>query len=178
MKIKIYAKSHTLNIWVYIILNKFNDLEFVERENNLAKILGITSQSEIKKIKEASFIAFGRTLGVESFEDGCKKLGISTELPKIFGLDLVSTNKFLAEYKLNVIIKALNEGWYPNWEDANEYKYWPYFNMNKNGGFSCWYTLYYLTPSTSVPSALLLKSSELAYYCGVKFTPLYKDFYQ
>jgi hypothetical protein len=174
MKIKnnLYAKSHTINVWVKIILDKFNDLNFDNRENELANILGITSNSEIKKIKEASIIAFGRTLKVESYEDACNKLGVPIIYPQFINIDLKIAKRFLSEYKLTIIIKALNEGWYPNWNDSNEYKYMPYFKI-ENEGFSFWYTFYYTT--TFVPSALLYKSNDLAIYSGIIFSDLYKD---
>ncbi len=138
----IYSKNHTINVWVKIISEKFNDLDFNNRENELALILNITSKAEIKKIKEASFIVFGRKLGVESFEDACIKLGQSTILPSFIGLNDELSNKFISEYKLTIIIKALNEGWYPNWGNSGEYKYIPYFNMTA-GGLSFWNSFLY-----------------------------------
>lgn len=173
-----YSKTHTINVWVKIILDKFNDINFDKREVNIAKILGITSNPEINKIKEASLIAFGKTLGIETFEDACNKIGKSTNIPKLVELDIEIAIRFISEYKLIVIIRALNEGWYPNWSNTNEYKYFPYFNMTDGDcGFSYWDT-YYFDTNANVPSALLLKTSELALYCGQKFLPLYKDYYK
>src|SRR5690606_14282346 len=36
------------------------------------------------------------------------------------------------------IVKALNEGWTPDWSDSNEWKYYPWFKMGSpsGGGFS------------------------------------------
>lgn len=175
MKIKLYAKTHSVNMWTKIILTKFSDLEFNGRQNNIAKILGIISNAEINKIKEASLSVFGKSIGVESFNDACLKLGLDNKLPTFNGLDSHLSKKFLAEYQLIIIIKALNEGWYPNWEDSNQYKYSPYFNMPC--GFSYWHTGSYVT-NTSVPSALLVKSNELDMYCSQKFSSLYKDYFK
>ena len=36
--------------------------------------------------------------------------------------------------KLLNIVKVFNQGWIPDWDNKNEYKYYPYFYMNKNGG--------------------------------------------
>lgn len=174
-KTNYYTKSHTINVWVKVITNKFNDLEVNNREINIAKILGITSNAEIKKIKEASLIVFGKSLGVETFEDACIKLGLTNKLPTFIGLDSQMTNKFIAEYQLIIIIKALNEGWYPNWEDINQYKYSSYFNTSC--GFSYWLTFYDNT-ITYVPSALYVKSNDLAMYCAQKFYSLYEDYFK
>jgi|ERR1035437_2350987 hypothetical protein len=166
-----YSKSHTVNVWTKIIIDKFNEIGFNEREKHIATILSITSKAEIAKIKQASFNAFGKSLGIESFEDACVKLGVSNDSPKIIGIGDKLANKFIAEYKLTIIIKALNNGWYPNWTDATEYKYWSWFDLSE--GFSYCYASYF-SSDTSVPSALLLKSRELVLYCGEKFLPLYK----
>ncbi len=170
-----YSKSHSVNIWTKVILDKFNIIEFINREKHIATILGITSKAELTKIKQASFNAFGKSLGIESFEDACIKLGISSDLPKIIGIGDKITNKFLAEHQLTTIIKALNNGWYPNWNDSTEYKYWAWFNLSC--GFS-YYDVYYSTTLATAPSALCLKSNELALYCSQKFLHLYKDYYE
>lgn len=175
MSVKISSKTHTLDNWVKIILTKFNDIAFQKRGENVAKILGITSKSEMKKINVASLIAYGRRLGVESFEMACDKLGISNSLPNFTGLDSNLSNRFLSEYKLIIIIKALNEGWYPNWENENEYKWMNYFQMKD--GFSYWDTHFYIT-TTIVPSALCLKNKELAEYCALRFYKLYEEYYK
>ncbi len=174
-KINPYSKTHTIKAWVTVIETKFNDVDFISGEQNIAKILSITSNTEIKKIKEALLIVYGRKLGVETFDDACNKLGLSTKLPIITGMDDKTVKKHLAEYQLSVIIKALNQGWYPDWNNPNQYKYFPYFTMVARCGFSSFSTDCYYT-NTIVPSALLLYSSALATYCGLKFIGLYQDY--
>jgi hypothetical protein len=171
--INMFTKTHTINVWSKIILKKFNYIPFSNRENHIADIFNVTSKSEIAKIKKASLIAFGKTLGIETFEDACKKLGKVFPIPQ---LDVEYDKKLIAQYKLIIIIKVLNEGWYPNWQDSNERKYYPYFNMT-DGGFSYWNTGYHTT-HTDVPSALYLKSEDLVLYCVLKFIDLYKDLYE
>ena len=78
---------------------------------------------------------------VTSFEDACKILG---ESPK---------NKTPYE-KLCIIIKALNDGWWPNFNDGNEYNTHMY-----------------------VPSALYFKTRELAEYAAEIALDEYKEFY-
>ena len=89
--------------------------------------------------------------------------------------ELEKSKKGIAFDKLVIIIKVLNNGWYPNWEDETEIKWVNYFQMK--GGFSYWYTDNYLTYAT-VPSALCLKSEELAKYMIEHYLYLYKDLYE
>ena len=108
---------------------------------------------------------------VKSFIDACDVLGISKELPS-FLRD--APKRYIALYKLETTIKALNEGYWPNWENENEFKYWNWFKMK--GGFSSYRTYYYYT-YTTVPSALYFKSRDLAYYVGNYFIEEYKNLY-
>ncbi len=78
-----------------------------------------------------------------------------------------------AHMKLTLLAKILNQGWEPNWDNSNEYKWYPYFDMRAGVGFSsadcgCWY------PGTCVGSRLCFKSKELAMYAGTQFVELYK----
>lgn len=61
---------------------------------------------------------------VKSFEDACQVLGISTNVPEVKGLPRKHQKAIIANYKLIVIAEALNEGWKPNWQDSDEYKYY------------------------------------------------------
>lgn len=106
---------------------------------------------------------------VKSFKDACSVLGIHPE--SVYSTS--DTKDEIAFKKLKVIIKALNEGWYPNWDNSNEAKYFNYFNMER--GFSSYATNYNST-TTSVPSALYLRTRELAQYCAKIAYEEYKDY--
>lgn len=108
---------------------------------------------------------------VNSFEDACKVLDIDKE--DVFNPKFDSPND-IAFKKLKVIIKALNQGWYPNWENENEYKYWVWWTMK--GGFS-YYTVIYYAASTAVPSALCLKTRELTEHASKIAYKEYKEYY-
>jgi hypothetical protein len=76
--------------------------------------------------------------------------------------------------KLVIIIKALNEGWKPNWNDRSECKYYPWFDLES--GFvlrsvSCNREI------SSVGYRLCFKSETLAKYAAAQFVDLYKDFF-
>lgn len=113
---------------------------------------------------------------VKSFEDACQVLGISTNVPEVKGLPRKHQKAIIANYKLIVIAEALNEGWKPNWQDSDEYKYYPWFDMSNPAGVGFSYA--YNTASTAtanVGSRLCLKNRELAIYFGQTFTDLFND---
>lgn len=113
---------------------------------------------------------------VKSFEDACQVLGISTNVPEVKGLPRKHQKAIIANYKLIVIAEALNEGWKPNWQDSDEYKYYPWFDMSNPAGVGYSYT-YNAASNTlaNVGSRLCLKNRELAIYFGQTFTDLFND---
>lgn len=113
---------------------------------------------------------------VKSFEDACQVLGISTNVPEVKGLPRKHQKAIIANYKLIVIAEALNEGWKPNWQDSDEYKYYPWFDMSNPAGVGYSYangTASYT--SAHFGSRLCLKNRELAIYFGQTFTDLFND---
>ncbi|GAB1462198.1 hypothetical protein [Pedobacter sp.] len=108
---------------------------------------------------------------IKTFEDACKVLGISETV----GQNLNSTTDEIAYKKLKVIVKALNGDWKADWNNYDQRKYYPYFDMSVSG-FSSHYYSYYDRDSSSVSSRLCFKSRELAEYAGKQFVDLYKAF--
>ena len=104
-------------------------------------------------------------LGKSNFEIACEKLGVEPIIPD--GL----SRSMQALFQLEKIIEVANEGWYPDFENENEYKYFPYFYM-ENGCqvfhcVHCWVSL------ATVPATSLFKSRELAEYAGTQFIDIY-----
>lgn len=113
---------------------------------------------------------------VKSFEDACQVLGISTNVPEVKGLPRKHQKAIIANYKLIVIAEALNEGWKPNWQDSDEYKYYPWFDMSNPAGVGYSYTTNAASSTAaSFGSRLCLKNRELAIYFGQTFTDLFND---
>lgn len=113
---------------------------------------------------------------VKSFEDACQVLGISTNVPEVKGLPRKHQKAIIANYKLIVIAEALNEGWKPNWQDSDEYKYYPWFDMSNPAGVGYSYTYYTAShTAANIGSRLCLKNRELAIYFGQTFTDLFND---
>jgi len=76
---------------------------------------------------------------------------------------------------LKLLAVSLNEGWTPNWSNYNEYKYYPWFELDGSSGFR--YGGYDRRHSGSaVGSRLCFKSRELAEYAGKQFIEVYKQF--
>lgn len=113
---------------------------------------------------------------VKSFEDACQVLGISTNVPEVKGLPRKHQKAIIANYKLIVIAEALNEGWKPNWQDSDEYKYYPWFDMSNPAGVGFSYTDNAASYTAAyLGSRLCLKNRELAIYFGQTFTDLFND---
>lgn len=101
---------------------------------------------------------------VKSFADACKLLNIKED----------SIHK---RDRILIIIKALNEGWKPNWTDHNEYKYWNYFEYNIRGVFSFFNSNGHPN-GAHLSSALYLKNKDLAAYAVKIGLKEYQDHYE
>lgn len=115
---------------------------------------------------------------VKSYEDACRELGLDPEdLPEVENCEPEDRTSIIAFYKLTIIARALNEGWTPNWQDPDEYKYFPWFNMTNPAGFV--YANTYTTATatiTNIGSRLCLKTRELATYFGKQFEKLWAEY--
>ena len=127
---------------------------------------------EAKKSKSKSI-----TDRVKSFEDACQELGyggtVSIEVPKVLDGDKDSIGAYA---KLIIIVRALNEGWTPDWNDTNEYKYYPWMEYKSGVGFSCLDFVNSFSGS-GVGSRLCFKTRELAEYAAKQFQDLYNEFF-
>ncbi len=108
---------------------------------------------------------------VKTFEDACLEVGeVSTS--DRFSQGSPDDNAY---QKLKVIVRALNEGWKPNWDNSSQYKWYPWFYLN-SAGFRFDGSLYgYSASHSSGGSRLCFSSEALATYAGKKFEYIYKD---
>lgn len=117
---------------------------------------------------------------VKTYEDACKVLGvepINEQNAKAQGF----RSDEIARRKLETIAAALNEGWKPDWNNTDQYKYYPYFYIQENAngavaGLSCAST-YTAAAHTAalIGSRLCFYASRLARYAGNQFTDLYEQ---
>lgn len=118
---------------------------------------------------------------VKTYEDACKVLGvepINEQNAKAQGF----RSDEIARRKLETIAAALNEGWKPDWNNTDQYKYYPYFYIQENAkgkgsaGLSCAFTDSAAAYSyASFGSRLCFYASRLARYASNQFTDLYEQ---
>ena len=118
---------------------------------------------------------------VKTYEDACKVLGvepINEQNAKAQGF----RSDEIARRKLETIAAALNEGWKPDWNNTDQYKYYPYFYIQENAkgkgsaGLSCASTSHAATNADAdIGSRLCFYASRLARYASNQFTDLYEQ---
>lgn len=76
---------------------------------------------------------------IASYEDACRVLNIQPINEEVFNIfPKEDQRSMLAYHKLTVITRALNNGWKPNWDDQNEWKYYPLFRyVNAGLSYAC-----------------------------------------
>ncbi len=111
---------------------------------------------------------------IQLFDDFCKE-------HKLNKLDIIpfTSPKDTKQQSINAfamlseIVPIENKGWIPDWNNSNEYKYFPYFDMRSGFGFShadCGYW----NASTNAGSRLCSKSSLECERIAKKYLPIYE----
>ena len=138
---------------------------------------------------------------IKTFEDACHEIGIDAEAWNRDKISLGLEPDVLAFLKLRIIVKALNEGWEPQFTE-DECRYYPWFILytgeeyNKLdeeeksrvvfrsgyragalGGVSFASAIYGSSRAyAGIGVRLAFKTSELAAYCGRQFLDIWADF--
>lgn len=155
-------------------------MKTLQIEENKARSIYKTASSELKIMLEDTFgkefFSQKVTERIKTYEDACAELGITP-----INESTLSSNGFtkdeIAYRKIKTITEALNEGWKPNWNDEDQYKWTPYFYPNSSSGFVFRNAGYYCSNADAGDGLrLCFKSDELATYAGKQFTELYKEF--
>ena len=119
-----------------------------------------------KEVKENVMIR------IKTFEDAMKET-LRPEVPDFSNLPEDLREYFKAQYKIIVIAEALNEGWKADWNDSNQYKYYPYFYMSSGAfvffGTNCAYS----RADAGNGSRLCFKTRVLAKYAGEQFLDIW-----
>ncbi|MFT3704673.1 MAG: hypothetical protein QM802_20075 [Agriterribacter sp.] len=117
---------------------------------------------------------------IKTFKQACKKIGVdpAKALPDVSVFPEQHQKALIATAKLIIINDALNrdennQPWKPDWNNYDEYKYYPWFYLN-SPGFRFDVTVYVLAVS-SVGSRLCYRTRALAKHAGETFIDLYKD---
>ncbi len=143
------------------------------------------AQKELDKMKERiveleNIINVKRgdpTEWLKTFEDACDDQNIDVETFYKQCHDAGLTIDEIAYRELKIIVKSANGGWEPDWDNSNEYKYWPYFDMRTKSGFAFSFT-YCAGWATyaAAGSRLVFKTDALCKYIATQFTPTYNKF--
>ena len=138
---------------------------------------------------------------IKTFEDACREIGIDAEAWNRDKISLGLEPDVLAFLKLRIIVKALNEGWEPQFTE-DECRYYPWFILYTREEYNkldeeeksrvvyrSYYGAYALGgvsfASASSDSSyslanigvrLAFKTSELAAYCGRQFLDIWAGF--
>lgn len=146
-----------------------------------ARVLYATATPEFKTVLEDTFgaeVLNGKvTDRIKTYEDACRELGFdpNDELSDDEMYQFGFTKDEIALRRIKVITKALNEGWQPDWNNANQKKWYPWFRMS-SGGFVFDDAGYDNSSARAgYASRLCFKTEELARYAGEQFAKLYSD---
>lgn len=152
----------------------------LELEESQAKKIYKSADSELKTILESTF-------GKEFFSDKITdRIKTWEDVLEVLDLDEGDILPYLkpktkeqkainAFAKIQKISEVLNEGWIPDYNNTNQYKFYPYFEKKSLGwsvgsfpvgGVCC----------SGMGFGSLYKSSELALYAGNQFLDIYKDY--
>lgn len=116
---------------------------------------------------------------LQTFETAANYLGIdSKKLPLIEGLEEGDAKAIVSTYKLFIISKAAwkAEGKKIDWNDDDQCKYYPWFDMEDSSGSGFSYIHYGCDYSLSfVGSRLVFPSSKIARYVGETHLELFRD---
>ena len=178
-----------------ITINKTNlQAAYDAAEGNVKDVLRMLFGDAVTAVKDNRPI----TERVQSYEGACRELG---EEPTDFE-SLMLPSDVVAMMKLRTIVRALNEGWTPEFAE-DEWRYYPWHYLytqeelddmgdsekkerrmidtgdyqTEYAGFG--YAYSYPAPSGAIAdigSRLCLRSRELAEYCGKQFIKLWADF--
>ena len=158
----------------YAQRNPFDiEVEFSEQE--IHQMIAACTKEQLPIVKSI-FEVVETHKELKTIKDCINKL--TEEDEEIIQLRKLESIKDLSEHILNnqiavVIIKALNDGWIPDWNDSNQYKYYPWFCLGEDFRYNFFYRYY---THAAVSSRLCLKSKELAIYAGQQFGEIYKKF--
>lgn len=115
---------------------------------------------------------------IKTVEDACSATGLDYYA---FMKTLINLEPDTAAYEqMKVVVRALNEGWTPDWNNDSQRKWYPWFRMYTNdknpSGFGLHAADFDLSHST-VGSRLVFKSEELAKHAAIQFEGLYRTFF-
>lgn len=107
---------------------------------------------------------------IRSYTDACADQGMEPlALSHFAALPEIDRKHAFASHRITTVIRSLNEGWVPDWNDSNQYKYYVWYKWVGSGvGFS-FGDYDFVGSGSSVGARLHFKSRELAIYFAEQF---------
>lgn len=141
-------------------------LKSLQEEDNEDEKVEVKKDIEIKEVDFNYIIE-----NVKDYKTFCKVTGLKEWLAVEF---LTKTNpvKALAQEKLAQIEYYFGKDWKKDWADHSQYKYYPYFNVDKSGGLG-FVDCGDLGSTRGVVA--YFETKEIATYVGKTYIDLYKD---
>lgn len=121
---------------------------------------------QVQKVKKATEKITDR---IKTFDDVLKEFGITKT--KFINSCAYLTEDEIAYKQVKMIVEVLNEGWITEPFNKEQYKYYPYFQVDDEA--FVYYVSHYWYSHTLVGSRLCFKSSELAQYASKTFIDIY-----
>lgn len=123
------------------------------------------------------------TVAIKTYEEACaiKKLDAKAILPDVSNFPGKHQASILAFAQLIIIASVLNDGWEPDWNNDDQYKYYPWFDLEEDKtvnptGFRFYVSYYDITDTdASSGSRLCYKTRELSDYAGKQFADIYRE---
>ena len=125
-----------------------------------------------------SIFKFGRKhfTDFKTFDDVCKANGTTeTEFNERFG-NIGFSNRAVNYEKIILVVKCINQGWAPDWNNIQQRKYYPWFDVSPSGlgfsgsGYDCDFTY------AGVGSRLCFKDEETSNHAARTFPKIFIDF--
>ena len=110
---------------------------------------------------------------VKTFEDAYEFAG-RPQRPNFNVFPFYDRSFYENMWKMSIITMVLNEGWEPDWDNSDEPKYYPYFNMSPSGFAFRDTDTRYANAVAGCGSRLRFRTSELARYAGEQFVDIWK----
>lgn len=111
---------------------------------------------------------------IKTFEDALEETG-RPNAPSFSDIPKEMRAYFIAQYKISVIVEALNEGWTPDWDNTYQLKWRVWFKMSPSAFAFDGSDFDYSYARAGSGSRLYFKSEELAIYCAKQFLDIWKD---
>ncbi len=111
---------------------------------------------------------------IKTFADVCQENGTTEQdfNARFEGLDLDTINY----EKVKLVVKAINQGWVPDWSNQKQYKYYPWFEIDKAGDFCLSVVGSASSVYVVIGSRLCFESSEKCKYAAEQFIDIYKQY--